>query len=470
MEALNALLKAQAQVKERQITRQASGQGGPGNNNRNYDVSTLFDKELQRAQQSSYETKNSAEAQPASGGDALDKIKDLARRQDELLKRQQTLARDRDKMTAEEIKRQLEQLTREQSELRQRAEELANSQQSSSQQSDSQQSSSQQSSSQQSKSQQATGQQSGRSGTEQRGAAMRCAASRRRCAMRRASCAGRIQRRPARAGAAPSTSCTRSNGRCRAAAARAALTRSDASSATCSSRRGSWRTPSVRSASELDKLEKRRVRAAAGSSGDSKADATRRLAGEQERLADRTKALQEGLKRQAGAGAASSEIQRQRVAERMQQSADAMRGGQIRRRSVDGHEQERAGNGTRARQGGRHDGVRRRARPMRRASCRNSSRARSSCAIGSTAPAVRWKSSASRADPATGASAEKTPGETGRSGQGQNGNGEGGGSRAAARGVRASAQGDAGSARSKCSATIRRSRAAAPASPTKGRA
>src|SRR5206468_6898922 len=60
-EALSYLLKAQADVKQRQVTRQQAGAGGPGNNNRNYDVSTLFDKELQRTQQSNYETQASAE-------------------------------------------------------------------------------------------------------------------------------------------------------------------------------------------------------------------------------------------------------------------------------------------------------------------------------------------------------------------------------------------------------------------------
>ena len=67
-------------------------------------------------------------------------------------------------------------------------------------------------------------------------------------------------------------------------------------------------------------------------SGDAGADAARRLAGEQERLAERTRKLQDGLKRQAGsakgptpAGDAASEIERQRLAERMQQSADAIR-------------------------------------------------------------------------------------------------------------------------------------------------
>ena len=70
-------------------------------------------------------------------------------------------------------------------------------------------------------------------------------------------------------------------------------------------------------------------------------DAMRRLAGDQERLADRAKRLQQGLKQQAAGAAASNakdknaqaaavgdaarELERQRLAERMQQSADEMR-------------------------------------------------------------------------------------------------------------------------------------------------
>ncbi len=79
-------------------------------------------------------------------------------------------------------------------------------------------------------------------------------------------------------------------------------------------------------------------------------DQTRRLAGEQDRLADRVRRLQDGLKQRGSAGAANGdpkgrqsskeaqaaaadaarELERQRLAERMQQSADAMRGGQDR--------------------------------------------------------------------------------------------------------------------------------------------
>ena len=121
MQALNALLEAQALVKRRQVSRQQTAQGGPGNDNRNYDVSTLFDKELQRLEETNYETRQADGAPPA---DAIaDKLKELARRQDELLRREQQLQN----LSDEERKRELEKLTREQSELRQQAEELTKS-------------------------------------------------------------------------------------------------------------------------------------------------------------------------------------------------------------------------------------------------------------------------------------------------------------------------------------------------------
>ena len=124
MQALNALLKAQADVKRREISREQAG-SGRGDNNRNYDMSALFDKELQRQQQTNYETKSSTEQRKDENTSALDAIKELARRQDELLKHQLELAKQRAQLSEEAVKRQLEQLTREQSELRQQAEELA---------------------------------------------------------------------------------------------------------------------------------------------------------------------------------------------------------------------------------------------------------------------------------------------------------------------------------------------------------
>src|SRR5262249_14371153 len=124
MDALSRLLKAQAEVKKREVIRQQAGSGA-GSNRSNYDMSTLFDKELQKAQQTNYENRTSAEQKDEAGQSALDKIKELARRQDELLKKQHELANRREQMSEEEVKRALEQLTRDQSELRQKAEELA---------------------------------------------------------------------------------------------------------------------------------------------------------------------------------------------------------------------------------------------------------------------------------------------------------------------------------------------------------
>jgi hypothetical protein len=121
MQALNALLEAQSMVKKRQISRQQTAQGGPGNNNRNYDVSTLFDKELQRLQETNYETRQAGTRTPSD--DAAEKLKALARRQDELLRREQQLQN----LPEEERRRELEKLTREQAELREQTEELTKS-------------------------------------------------------------------------------------------------------------------------------------------------------------------------------------------------------------------------------------------------------------------------------------------------------------------------------------------------------
>jgi hypothetical protein len=123
MQALNALLEAQALVKKRQVSRQQSAQGGPGNNNRNYDVSALFDKELQRLQETRYETRQASGGPKSERDEALEKIAELARRQDEMLKRRQEL--EQQGLEQAEMMRQLEKLTREQSELRQQTEELA---------------------------------------------------------------------------------------------------------------------------------------------------------------------------------------------------------------------------------------------------------------------------------------------------------------------------------------------------------
>nr|MDP9323403.1 hypothetical protein [Acidobacteriota bacterium] len=125
MAALNGLLQAQAEVRRRQVTQQANGAGSGGSNRAEQDLSALFDKELQRQQRTNYETRAAVETRPdrsESQDNALDRIRDLARRQEDLSRRQAELAQA--SLGADEMKRQLEKLTREQTALREQAEQL----------------------------------------------------------------------------------------------------------------------------------------------------------------------------------------------------------------------------------------------------------------------------------------------------------------------------------------------------------
>lgn len=126
MTALNELLRAQAEVRRREVQQQQANGNGRGSNRQQQDLSSLFDRELARQQQTNYETPTSRETREEKTDDqaALDKIKELARRQDELNRQQQEAAKQQG-ASEEELKRQLERLTREQGELRRQAEELS---------------------------------------------------------------------------------------------------------------------------------------------------------------------------------------------------------------------------------------------------------------------------------------------------------------------------------------------------------
>ena len=126
MEALNQLLRAEAEIRRRQLARQQGGGGGGRGRSGNEDLSALFDQELMR-QQTNYEQQSSVESREDAkkGESALDRIRELARRQDDLAREQQQLARERSQLTAEEAKRRLERLTREQQRLQQEAQQLA---------------------------------------------------------------------------------------------------------------------------------------------------------------------------------------------------------------------------------------------------------------------------------------------------------------------------------------------------------
>ena len=124
MEALQGLLRAQAEIRRRQVMQQsasAAGQGGTSRTDR--DLSALFDRELQRQQKTNYEApQQSSDTPQQDESDLLDRIRELARRQDELAQQQRTLAQAN--LAAEELKRQLERLSRDQEELRRLAEQL----------------------------------------------------------------------------------------------------------------------------------------------------------------------------------------------------------------------------------------------------------------------------------------------------------------------------------------------------------
>jgi hypothetical protein len=127
MEALNELLRAQAEIRRREVMRQQAFGAGGGSSRSDQDLSSLFDRELRRQQQTNYETPRSTEERRDDEGksDALDRVRELARRQEQLARQQEELARDRDRLSEEELRRRLERLAREQSELRRMAEQAA---------------------------------------------------------------------------------------------------------------------------------------------------------------------------------------------------------------------------------------------------------------------------------------------------------------------------------------------------------
>ncbi len=121
-EALNRLLTAQAAVRRRQVSMQPGG--GAGGQQAQLDLSQLFDRELRREQETSYETGRQPGG-PAGGEDddeALDRLRELARRQERL---NRDLRESPEAGTTEERRRRLERLRREQQALRAELEALA---------------------------------------------------------------------------------------------------------------------------------------------------------------------------------------------------------------------------------------------------------------------------------------------------------------------------------------------------------
>jgi hypothetical protein len=317
MAALNGLLQAQAEVRRRQVSQQARG-GGGGGNRQSQDLSALFDKELQRQQRTNYEQRSQVEErqdQQQGNQDLLDRVKDLARRQEELSRRQRELAQ----MKAEERKRQLERLAREQQDLQRQAEELSREiQQRGSQGQQSQQQSGQQQSGQRQSGQQQSGQQ--QSGQSQ---GMRSALEQMRRAsndMRRDDAASAAQNSERAAEQLRQLEQQMRGGTPDARQRAAADLQSEAQQIAEEQRR---------IAAEAERMEK------SAQSGDP--DARRRLAADKDRLSDRVDSLKqaaERLGREKGAGdesararEAAGTLEKEKVGQRMRESAQQMRDG-----------------------------------------------------------------------------------------------------------------------------------------------
>jgi hypothetical protein len=301
MAALQGLLQAQAEVRRREVAQQAGASMG-GLGRQGQDLSALFDKELQRQQRTNYESRSQTDvrADKDDGESALDRIRDLARRQEELSRRQRELANAAP--SGDELKRQLEKLTREQEELRQQAEELTR-----------------QLGQQGAQPQRGASPQPGQSGS----GAMREAAEQMRSA------AGEMQRQ------SPGTAADRGE---RAAGSLRQLEQQMRRDNPEAQQRaaGEVRLEAQQVADEQRRIAGEAARLAKGADP-ANSDAWRRLSGEKDKLADRVDALQRTAEQVAGAdkpsppgqgasaAAAAKELARQQIAGRMRETARHMR-------------------------------------------------------------------------------------------------------------------------------------------------
>lgn len=124
--ALQYILKAEASINRTNISmqQQGGGGGGGGAQQEREDLRELFEMEMGQLE-NRYETPNS----PGGGGgqnqEEVDKLEELARRQEGLTRAQRNLARREDQMTEEQKRRELERLMRQQEQLSREVAQLA---------------------------------------------------------------------------------------------------------------------------------------------------------------------------------------------------------------------------------------------------------------------------------------------------------------------------------------------------------
>lgn len=123
--ALQAIMKAEASSRKREISANRSGGGGrSGRAREREELRELFGMEVGQLQ-NRYETPQQASGESSAGDSSLDALKELARRQEKLIRAQRTFARRQEQMSEEQKRPRLAQLRRQQEELTKRTRELA---------------------------------------------------------------------------------------------------------------------------------------------------------------------------------------------------------------------------------------------------------------------------------------------------------------------------------------------------------
>ncbi len=329
MAALEQLLKADSDVQKRQISRQQAG--GNGSNRQTPDLSTLFDQQLRKQQETNYETPNNTETREEEKPeeDPLARLRELARRQEALQRAQQDLARSRDRLSDEDIKRQLERLTREQQQLTEQANDLSKQMQQSSQQKSADEQQRQQGSKSQQQSSSSSGSQSQQSGSQGQSSTSRRL---KEIAEQMKNAASDLRRQD------PDQASERSG---QAVEQLRDLSRQMERARPDERRRamGDLQFEARQLADAERRVASETDRLSPGAGAD---ETRRRLAAEQERLADRTDRLREAAKQMSepAAGAtgeqgesearqaaqqAAKDLERERLSERMRASAESMR-------------------------------------------------------------------------------------------------------------------------------------------------
>lgn len=123
--ALHAIMQAESLINKTEIAVSRAGGGGGGNQNgEREELRELFEMELGQLENRYQLPQQQAGHQDAQQNETLDKLKELARRQERLTRSQRELAQREEQLEEEQRRRQLEQLRREQEELRRELAEL----------------------------------------------------------------------------------------------------------------------------------------------------------------------------------------------------------------------------------------------------------------------------------------------------------------------------------------------------------